>query len=196
MLRTDAAIPYISLSCGPRRNSRSVRSPPATSNDRSVAMGEECTTRGPERPDEYPDWDGLRRPTLLASGPTFGDLYRDVLGIAGTVGGAMAQRCRGPRPAGIAAAFADHGNRIKFGRASVGRRGRSVAPTWCRTAGALGPCRHDFYRGSVGIDPAIAAPIVCPVDHRGGGRCWNCPQLRDPWPSISPPNWRVGPTRR
>ena len=55
--------------------------------------------------------DGLRRPTLLASGLTFGDLYR-----AGTVGGAMAQRCRGPRPAGIAAAFADHGNRIKFGR--------------------------------------------------------------------------------
>ncbi len=42
----------------------------------------------------------------------------------------------------IALAFAHHGNRIEFGRASVGRRGRSVAPTWCRTAGrcwALSP---------------------------------------------------------
>ena len=84
------------------------------------------------------------------------------------------------RPVGIAPPFADHGNRIEFGRASVGRRGRSVAPTWCRTAGAVGPCRHDVHRGSVGIDPAIAAPVVCPVDRRGGGRCWNCPQLRDP----------------
>ena len=50
--------------------------------------------------------DGLRRPTLLAPGPTFGDLYRDGLGVAGTVGGAMAQRCRAPRPVGIAPAFA------------------------------------------------------------------------------------------
>jgi MFS family permease len=66
---------------------------------------------------------GLRRPTLLAPGPTFGDLHRDFLGVAGTMGGDMAQRCRGPRPAGIAAAFACHGNRSEFGRASVGRRG-------------------------------------------------------------------------
>ena len=63
----------------------------------------------------------------------------------------MAQRRRGPPPAGIALALADHGNRIKFGRASLGRRGRPFAPTWCRTAGAIGPYRHDFYRGSVAL---------------------------------------------
>ena len=74
----------------------------------------------------------------------------------------MVQRCRGLRPAGIASAFACHGSRTEFGRASVGCRGRSVTPTRCRTAGAVGSCRHDLHCRSVGIDLRLPLPSYVP----------------------------------
>ena len=45
---------------------------------------------------------------------------------------------------GLLQPFVYHGNRIEFGRAFVGRRGRSVAPAWCRTAGAIGSLSPRF----------------------------------------------------
>jgi hypothetical protein len=67
----------------------------------------------------------------------------------------------------------------------MGHRGESSTPTRCQAAGVVGPCRHGFHRGSVSIDFAIAAPVVRPLDCRGGGQCWNCPSVTQLWLSIS-----------
>ena len=117
--------------------------------------------------------------TLLEIGAAFGNLRRVGLGAPGIVGGALAHRCRGPRPTESHNAPLRDGGRTQLRRLAAGHDSGPDASAWRRTSRPAGRRRRAVHRSAAHTDTAVAFAVIFFLVSRGGGRSGDCSQLCD-----------------